>query len=93
MVGARRRIERSAIPRLVPILCVLAFLVQAGAAQCRAPLYRKGMVWEESEYSVFMAVSIPLKDPALPIPLLYRSFQKSQLELPSQVTILGRSLE
>jgi hypothetical protein len=45
------------------LICLIA--VQAGAhepAQCRAPDYREGAVWERSQSAVFMAISIPLKD-------------------------------
>lgn len=32
------------------------------AAECDAPRYQYGQVWEESEYTVLMSVSIPLQD-------------------------------
>jgi len=47
---------------LVFVLCNLAFFRHADALQCNAPNYHEGAVWEKSEASVFMAVSIPLKD-------------------------------
>ena len=42
--------------------CVFVFILSADALQCHAPNYREGAVWERSESSVFMAVSISLKD-------------------------------
>lgn len=51
--------------RIVPalLLCQLVFPICAIAAgHCGIPKFNRGAVWEESESSVFMAVSIPLQD-------------------------------
>jgi len=47
---------------LLLILFNAAFIRHADALQCHAPNYREGAVWEKSDISVFMAISIPLKD-------------------------------
>lgn len=48
---------------LAILVCFLSVPPSArGSGQCSAPYYREGQVWENSESSVFMAVSIPLSD-------------------------------
>lgn len=45
------------------IVCFFVFLAATQASkQCAPPLYRKGQVWEETQSSVLMTVSVALRD-------------------------------
>jgi len=48
--------------RILLACCATLATATGATAQCRTPHYREGMVWEDSESTVLMAVSIPLRE-------------------------------
>lgn len=53
---------RFSIKRTLLACCIALLAFAAASAKCTAPRYREGQLWENSDSTVLMSVSVPLQD-------------------------------